>query len=135
MDTKKTGLALTKWDIGILAALVLLGIALTLWIYRPAPASGNFLEVRQEGRILKTLPLDRDHEETIIYKNGKSNTFVIKDKSVAMTEADCGDHTCIHTGTIDNAGETIVCLPHRLVLQIVQKAEKEDPDMPDAIVH
>lgn len=135
MDTQKTGLAFTKWDIGILAALVLLGIALTLWIYRPAPAPGNFLEVRQDGRILKTLPLDRDCEETIAYKNGKSNTFVIKDRSVTMTEADCGDHTCIHTGAIDNAGETIVCLPHRLVLQIVQKEEKEDSDMPDAIVH
>lgn len=131
MDTQKTGPALTKWDIGILAALVLLGIALTLWIYRPSPAPGNFLEVRQEGRVLKTLPLDRDCEETVSYRDVEGNTFVIKDKSVTMTEADCGDHTCIRTGTIDSAGETIVCLPHRLVLQIVQK----DSSTPDAVVH
>ena len=48
-----------------------------------------------------------------------------------MTDADCGDHTCIETGDINDVGESIVCLPHRLVLKIT--AEEENG--PDAIVH
>ena len=36
-----------------------------------------------------------------------------------MTEANCGDHTCVRMGRISRAGEAIVCLPHRLVVEIV----------------
>ena len=33
-------------------------------------------------------------------------------------EANCGDHTCIRTGAISREGETIVCLPHRMVVRV-----------------
>ena len=33
-------------------------------------------------------------------------------------EANCGDHTCVRTGEIFRDGETIVCLPHKLVIAV-----------------
>ena len=50
-------------------------------------------------------------------KNGE-NVLVIKDGEASVTEADCPDGVCIRMGSISKTGENIVCLPHRLVVQI-----------------
>lgn len=124
----------TKWDIVILLFLILIGVFFSVWIFRPATVPGNSLEVRQNGRVLKILPLNRDIKETIYSENGGTNTFSIQNGSVSMVEADCGDHTCIQTGSIQENGESIVCLPHRLVLQITSSEENTETK-PDGIVH
>ena len=46
------------------------------------------------------------------------NVLNISGGTVAVVEANCGDHTCIRTGGISREGETIVCLPHRLVIHV-----------------
>jgi hypothetical protein len=131
----------SKWDIIILTVLLLFGIVITTWIYLPAGSSGNtdtlFLEIRQNGELKKTLPLSTDTEETIS-SDGQSNTFLIKNGAVSMETANCGDHTCIRTGAIKTSGESIVCLPHRLVLQIISSSENStdgSETKPDVIVH
>ena len=50
----------------------------------------------------------------------------LKDGKVKMTEASCPDHVCIRQGTIDAPGETVVCLPNKVVLEIVSKDGEED---------
>ena len=35
-----------------------------------------------------------------------------------MEDADCPDKVCVKTGKIKNPGQTIVCLPHRTVIEI-----------------
>ncbi len=135
MGQKHIGWGLTKQDIGILFLLALIGIILSIWIYLPGHPPGDMLEIRQNGKILKTLPLDKDCEETIRSEDGGVNTFTIKNKQVSMNEASCGDHTCIQTGVIHRAGESIVCLPHRLVLQITASEKNSETNVPDAIVH
>lgn len=135
MSTNKP--VFTKWDTMILLFLLLVGIFFSVWIFLPDSAPGNFLEIRQNGKVLKTLPLNQNTRETISGEGG-TNTFIIQDGSVSMIEADCGDHTCIQTGSIQKNGESIVCLPHRLVLQIIVAEEggstKTQPQ-PDGIVH
>ena len=70
-----------------------------------------------------------DGEETARYSLGEDRTVRLGDGdgynilqisggAAAVTEADCGDHTCVRTGRISREGETIVCLPHRLVVRI-----------------
>ena len=40
------------------------------------------------------------------------------DLAAAVAEANCGDHTCVRTGAVSREGEVIVCLPHRLTVEI-----------------
>ena len=136
-DMGKKERIFTKWDILILLFLIFVGVIFSVWIFRPDSSPGNYLEIRQNGEVLKTLPLNRDARETISGKGGGLNTFIIQDGSVSMIEADCGDHTCIQTGSIQKNGESIVCLPHRLVLQIVasDKGNGDAKTQPDGIVH
>ncbi len=117
---------ITKADVVLIITLLLVGIALTIAIYRPRQTDGAYLEVRQGGTVIMSLPLDQDTKQTITDDDGHTNTFTITDGVVTMTEADCNDQTCVCTQGIRSPGRTIVCLPHRLVLAIVSGDDASD---------
>ena len=64
--------------------------------------------------------LDEDVRYEI--KTGKNNedinVLVIKDGKASITEADCPDGICKDYRPISYVGETIVCLPHKVVVEI-----------------
>ena len=47
-----------------------------------------------------------------------TNTLVIKDGVADMVSADCPDQVCVKHTPISNAGETIICLPNKVVVTI-----------------
>ena len=93
------------------------------------------LNVRQNGKVIETLSLDQNITRTVSSHQGHTNVFRIQDGLVTMKQADCGDHTCVNTGSISRAGQSIVCLPNKLVLQIEAGSGKNEGDTPDAVVH
>ena len=46
------------------------------------------------------------------------NTVEIKSGSVSVTDASCRNQVCVRHGAISRPGESIVCLPNRLVVTI-----------------
>lgn len=50
-------------------------------------------------------------------------TVHISDGKVWVTEANCDDKTCEHTGKISRAGQSIVCLPNGIVVSIIGKSD------------
>ena len=56
--------------------------------------------------------------EVPAYGNKGSNTVCIADGKVSVTEASCKNQVCVHHGEISRSGESIVCLPNRLVVRI-----------------
>ena len=93
------------------------------------------LIVRQNGKVIETLSLDQNITRTVSSHQGHTNVFRIQDGLVTMEQADCDDHTCVNTGSISRAGQSIVCLPNKLVLQIEAGSGKNEGDTPDAVVH
>ena len=57
-----------------------------------------------------------------------TNVCEIQDGEVHMTEADCPDQLCIHQGSIHIQGETIVCLPNRVTVEITGNDTEEQLD-------
>ena len=51
------------------------------------------------------------------------NRFQLKEGGIACIEADCPDGICVKTGAVSHETETIVCLPHRLVLTVLLQQE------------
>lgn len=47
-----------------------------------------------------------------------SNTVVIKGGTVYVSEADCRDQICVNHAPISKEGEIIVCLPHKVTVEI-----------------
>jgi len=112
----------------IILILVFLIISAAAWIFFSAPGqAGGWAVVSVDGQEIGRYPLDADLEMT--FGDAEYNTVVIRDGAVAVSEANCGDHTCMRRGEIDRSGETIICLPHRLIIEIVGG----DNTGPDAI--
>ena len=105
----------TRCDI-LLIAGILLAAVLLWWFVRPRQAGGEVVVV-QDGREIGRYPLDE--ELTVTIGTEDYNVLEIHDGTAAVVEANCGDHTCVRTGAISRAGETIICLPHRLEIQII----------------
>ena len=72
------------------------------------------------------LALKNDTEFDVSGYQGGTNHIVIQDNAVYMSDADCPDKLCVHTGTIHKTGETIVCLPHRVVVEITGTTDTFD---------
>ena len=63
--------------------------------------------------------------DTIIKTDWGENHLKIEEGTATITEADCKDKLCVHQKAISRKGETIVCLPHKLVISIEGTREKE----------
>lgn len=122
-----------KADKIFISILILIGLGLSAVIYFPrATGSGSRVEVRIDGTAVTSYPLSSDRTETISCPDGGSNTLEIIDGAARMKEADCPDNVCVGMHRISKPGETIVCLPHKLVLAIVQAESDAGSSGPDA---
>ena len=100
---------------GILLAAAALGLALG-----PGEQGGSVL-VLQDGEEIARYDLDEDRTVTI--GEGDYNVLEIRDGEAAVVDANCGDHTCVRTGAVSRAGESIICLPHRLEIRVIGGAD------------
>lgn len=113
----------------ILAAVILIIAAAGLLFINLTKTEGNTVVVKIDGVEKSSYSLSRDTSFEI--KTGKDNkdvnVVVIKDSKVYVTEANCPDGICKDYRPISNVGETIICLPHRVVIEIT--GEKTDSQL------
>jgi hypothetical protein len=109
------GGAIRRNDALLLAGLLLAGVVLFVFI-ASARAGGAQVDVRVDGRVVASYPLHEDGEVELGY-NGH-NLLKIEDGRASVTDADCPDRLCVKQRAISKEGETIICLPHRLVVEI-----------------
>ena len=91
-----------------------------------APAS---VRITQDGRVIGVYPLDTDAQ--IPVESGRGyNLVVIEGGTVSMAEADCPDRYCVLHGALLSRSDSIICLPHRLIVEYADagSAGKEEPD-------
>lgn len=91
----------------------------------------SFVELSVNGELIETYSLSEDGTFKV-FENNIINNFEIKDGKVRMIEADCPDGTCKRQGSISKHNETIVCLPHKVILRAVD--EKDTKDSLDTVV-
>lgn len=93
--------------------------ALILWgVVSLAKKQGAYAVVSVNGEDVARYPLDTDIEITVDGYDGGKNTIVIQSGKVCVSCADCPDRLCVKQRTIKYVGETITCLPHRMVVRI-----------------
>lgn len=111
-------------DIFLIVGLIIITIILSVFIYKKQTSDNLYVEVSIDGSLANTFSLDEDIE--IMLSTG--NKLIIKDGTVCIYEADCPDKLCIKQGSIDKANESIICLPNKLVVRIVQCKNIFDED-------
>lgn len=102
------------WDF-LLAGGILLLAGILYLLTRPA-GDGTWAVVTIDG--VEAARYDLSQDRTVALGGEDYNLLEISGGAAAVTDANCGDHTCVRTGPVHLEGETIVCLPHRLVVRI-----------------
>lgn len=109
---------------GALVACVLL-LAFVLAGLGQAGASGNGLVVRVhdgDGEVHE-FPLDQDARHIIDTSFGY-NTIQIENGAVRMVDADCPNRSCMNQEPLSMPGTQIVCLPHKLWVEVADAHEE-----------
>ena len=113
-------------DIFLIAGLALISVILLIIpIVTAEKPDSPALLIRVDGEEYGTYPLKEDRTIEI----GDSNVCEIRDGEVKMISADCPDRLCLHMNAIDENGGTIVCLPNKIVLSIVNAEEPEGGEL------
>ena len=103
----------------IVVLLLMLGSFLPLGIFSYVQATADHsniqVVVQANGEIVHVFDLD-DH--------GHSNTIVRTGMTVDMTEANCSDQVCVRMSDVALVGDTILCLPHKLLVEV----RSDNPD-------
>lgn len=124
MEQKKT---FGRRDLILLLVVLAIGLAGILFLYtRPAAADGE-VEVSVDGEVVMTLPLSEDTEVMISGFDGGENLLVISDGKAEIESASCPDGVCVRHYAISRDGESIICLPNRVVVTI-RGGEKGEVD-------
>ncbi len=112
-----------RWDI-VLVVLVL-GVAAVLYGVTMGNAKqGGTVEITVDGAVKKELSLTEDTVYRLETEHGY-NVVEIKDGKAKVIEADCRDGLCTEQKRISKTGETIVCLPHKTVVTVLEGQAQE----------
>lgn len=101
----------------ILAAVILAAALLFLGWRQFTRSEGNTAVVTVDGKETARYSLDRE-VDVELEGIGGVNHLVIRGGVADVTDADCPDRLCVRESAIRFDGETIVCLPHKLVVKI-----------------
>lgn len=116
-----------KADIVLFIILVVLGLFLT-WFAVAGRSGGAQVVIHVEGKIYGTYSLSRN--QTIdIDEYGHHNIVVIEDGKVQMMESSCHNQVCVKQGAVNTTNVPIICLPNRVVVEIIDESGEEEYDV------
>ncbi len=103
-----------------LVAIILLITLIVLVVFKLNQTEGEIVKVSIDGKTTHCYNLS-DNIKTDIINGDNKNVLVIKDGQTFVESATCPDKICVAHRKISKTGETIVCLPHKLVIEITEK--------------
>lgn len=117
-------------DVILAAVIVVIAVAGLLFISL-TKVQGEMVVVKVDGAETYSCSLSENTRFEI--KTGENNeninVVVIENGKVCVTEADCPDGICKEYRPISYVGETIVCLPHKVVVEIVGDSTEPNLDV------
>lgn len=139
---------MTKADICLISAILIIALIILL-IFSLTRTQGNYANISYNGMVIMQVPLSQSetkyylltesisniYEETqsiysvmelseeewfdIQRQSGDYNILLYQNGKVQMIESNCPDQICVHHSAICLAGENIICLPHKIVIEII----------------
>ena len=93
--------------------------------------NGSTIEITVDGKVYGRYALEQDQRIPVEIDGETKNIVVIADGEAYMAEASCPDKLCIHQGRIESRSQSIVCLPNRVIVTVVDGEEPEIDSMTD----
>ena len=129
-STVKNGGRKFKNDVIFILSLVVLTVAIGLFVYLSGE-EGDTVSVYIDGEFYESYPLSVNISVDIVTGEDKSglNTLVIKDGKAYVEYASCPDGICAAHKPISREGESIVCLPNRVVVSVKTETNEDGVDI------
>ena len=107
-----------KNDVLVIAAIA--AVAAVRWcVVKLSSKTGEFAVVELNGVETARYSLNEDIRVDIACGDDCVNTLVIRNGEAYIESANCPDKLCVKQHGIRMTGETIICLPHRLIVRII----------------
>lgn len=133
-------LKIKRGDILLIIVLVVLGSA---WLLlRQVLESRETVDpaalqavIQVDGQPYQSVPLSGEEETIEIHTKYGNNTLKVFDGGIQMVYADCPKKISMQMGFISRPGETILCVPNRVYVEIARRgASRPDEDGIDAYI-
>ena len=105
-------------DIILIVCLVLVAALSMLYLF-VLRDNGDTVKVTVDGKLYKEYPLSQNIIEDICVGENR-NRLVINDGKAYVETATCPDGICVDHSPIYRNGQSIVCLPNRVVVTVVK---------------
>ena len=104
--------------------LLLIGAvaASAAWLlFRNGSTNSPVARITRDGVLLEEIDLDRVGQPySFPLEDGSgTNTVQVERGRIRVSEADCPDQVCVNRGWISDGTVPIICLPHKLMIEIV----------------
>lgn len=115
----------------ILAVVIVLVATAGLLLFNLLKTQGDYVSVKIDGVEKYRYSLNESVNIEILTgeNNNQSNRLVIENGQAYISEADCPDKICVGHKPVKNVNESIVCLPHKVVVEIVSATPEDAPDV------
>lgn len=125
-----------KKDVILMGGILVIALALFLIMHLTRSEAGNQIRITVDGTVYGTYSLAKD-QVIEVKENDFYNRIRILDGEAYMEEANCPDGYCEEQGKIRGRTQTIVCLPHKLVVEVLDEDGMEyddtSEDVPDTV--
>lgn len=102
-----------------------IGVVLLVAAWLESDPTGAQVIVRVQGEQVAAFSLAQDQTYEIAGADGGTNVLVIEHGTARIESADCPDELCVQMGKISRSGQSIICLPHQVVVEIQGGKEAE----------
>jgi len=108
--------------------LIFLAVAVILWILMnkiPGDTAGGEVVIYKNREEFAVIPLTDERTIVVEDKGGNRNVIRIEDGKVRMIEANCPDQVCVNTRPAQADGQSIICLPNRVAVEVRSTGKNE----------
>ena len=114
---KNSATRINQKDVLLGLVCIVVGIVWLLTMRCLPSSKDQQVVIEVEGKVYGTYPIAKNREISVDTAYGH-NVVCIENGKVYMKEADCSDGYCKRQGKLLRSDRTIVCLPHRLVVEV-----------------
>lgn len=122
-----------RTDIFIIGTILLAAVLIFFYNSFKPNESGSYAAVYVNNELQAEYPLDEDADVVLEGWTGGTNRLIIEDGEAKIKSASCPDKICASQHPISKTGETIICLPNKVVIKIIGKDESRQENDTDII--
>jgi hypothetical protein len=123
-----------RGDILVIGVIVIVSLAFIIprWFDRDTSEKNHnefkTAKITVDGKLFKEVKLTDEEKTVDVETDHGVNILKVHDHGIEMYDADCHDKVCISFGFVERTGGTIVCLPHKLMVEVEGPAEEDGID-------